>query len=494
MSEHQAVYVGLDLGTSGLKAVACTTDGVVARAGAAYPTQRPEAGAAEQDTDDWLAAVRDVLADLAGQVPPTSWRCLGLSAMIPTLVTADDAGRPTGPALTWEDARAEPEADRLHEQVGDLYAVTGQRLDGRYLVPMLARLGRVDPERVRRSTWLLGAKDYLFWWLTGEPATDPSTATGVGAYELATGAWSASMTGALAGLLGGSELRLPPVRPSVSRAALRPALAVELGLPSGLEICLGAADSVAGADGMGVREPGAVAYVAGTSTVVLGAADRPQLDGDRRYLVTPMTGPGLWGLEMDLLATGAALRWLAGLSGRAEGELAEAAYLRDPLAAPTFLPYLSPGEQGALWDPRLSGTLLGLTLRHDLADLARGLITGILVESRRCLAVLAEAATTPGPVYVGGGGMASREMAQELADASGRTVVWSAESHDHSALGAARLAAVSRGDCPGSSSLPDVQVELTPDPAAAPRWATLAQRHDQLLASVSADSPTGPGR
>jgi sugar (pentulose or hexulose) kinase len=492
MSEDGSVYVGLDLGTSGLKAVACTAEGeVVARAAAVYPTQRPEVGAAEQETADWLAAMRDVLSDLASQVAPTTWRCLGLSAMIPTLVTADDGGHATGPAVTWEDARSEPQAEEFHQRVGDLYAVTGQRLDGRYLMPMLARLGRVDPERVRRSTWLLGAKDFLHWWLTGEPATDPSTAAGFGAHELVTGSWNESMSQALSSLLRGLAPRLPPVRPSVSRRTLRPELAAELGLPVELEVCLGAADSVAGAEGMGVLEPGTVAYVAGTSTVILGAADRPRLDHRRRYLVTPMARPDIWGLEMDLLTTGAALHWLAGLSGTSEGELVEAAYGRDALVAPTFLPFLGPGEQGALWDPHLSGTVLGLTLGHDVADVARGLITGVLVESRRCLAVLAETATTPGPVHVSGGGMASRGMAQELADASGRTVVWSPESHDHSALGAAGLAAAACGAAFGVGGSPGTSVTLVPDVSAAERWATLARRHDSLLATVTPGAAAG---
>src|SRR5262249_2959153 len=123
--------------------------------------------------------------------------------------------------------------------------------------------------------------------------------------------------------------------------------------------------------------------IAGTSTVILGITGNLVLDRDHRFLVTPLAQPGLWGLEMDLLATGSALRWLAELLG---GGLDEAGVISladatNPSGAPVVLPYLSPGEQGALWDPALDGTITGLTLAHGPRHLARGLVNGIVLES-----------------------------------------------------------------------------------------------------------------
>src|SRR6516162_10654812 len=142
------VYLGLDLGTSGLKAVALGASGTIqARADAAYPTHQPVAGAYEQETGDWLRAVEQVLARLGEAVPARRWRAIGLSGMLPTLVTLGPDGQPTGRAITWQDGRADDLGDDFRERCGaaELYRLTGQWVDGRYLLPMLGRIAKADP-------------------------------------------------------------------------------------------------------------------------------------------------------------------------------------------------------------------------------------------------------------------------------------------------------------------------------------------------------------
>src|SRR5580693_6162903 len=198
------VYIGLDLGTSGLKAVALAASGtILARASAAYPTHQPAAGAHEQDPGDWLHAMQQALARLGEAVPVGRWRAIGLSGMLPTLVTLGPDGQPNGRAITWQDGRADDLGDDFRERCGaaELYRLTGQWVDGRYLLPMFGRITRADPPRAAATTTIASAKDYLFAWLTGELATDPSTASGYGCYELAAGRWNAA-TLALAGTLG----------------------------------------------------------------------------------------------------------------------------------------------------------------------------------------------------------------------------------------------------------------------------------------------------
>lgn len=439
MSRPGPVTVGLDLGTSGLKAVALDLDGTVrARTQRAYPTHRPEPAAAEQDPEDWWRSIDDAVRELAATVPATTWRSIGLSAMLPTLVAGTADGSPVGLAITWQDGRAEAEGEALRTAAGPdrLYASTGQWVDGRYLLAMMARLVRVDP-RAQAATHVLGAKDHLFARLTGELLTDPSTAAGFGCYDLATGAWS-----------GEPGWTLPEVAPATTTRPLLPRLARRWGVPAGTPVVLGAADSVLGAHALGVRDPGEVAYLAGTSTVVLGPLRTLRTDPRHRYLVTPTAGAG-FAAEMDLLAAGSAQAWWAAMLGLpGPAELAALAATVAAGAGPVFLPYVAPGEQGALWDPDLTGALVGLTVRDTRADLARALQTGLVIESARCVRLLGELASVdggaPGEIRVGGAAVADG-FAQDLADATGRVVRLSTDEPAQSAIGAAMLAAQAAG-------------------------------------------------
>jgi xylulokinase len=493
-----SAYIGLDLGTSSLKGVALDTTGsVVASEREGYATDRPETGRAEQDPGDWVAAARAVLSRLAATVQPASWRGIGLSGMIPTLVTLDEAGGPTGPAITWEDSRAHREAEEIVWQAGDseIYELTGQPLDGRYLLPMAAWLTRHTPDRMARTTVVLGAKDYLFFKLTGHFLTDPSTATGYGCYGLAGSAWAAPVT-AVAGVSAATgrpgRPGLPPVVPSTDTRPLLPAVATGLGLPRGLKVSVGAADSVLAAEALGAVAPGAVTYVWGTSTVIIGAASALTLDPQRRCLITPLAVMG-WGVEMDLVATGAAVAWLSRLLGYGESGQAEvvaaAAGARD-VTVPLALPFVGGGEQGALWDPDVRGTLIGLDLAHGPADVARAMLDGIVLESRRCLQRLDDLGLPHGEVRTAWRD-ADPWLCQRLADAAGRPVLLGDPDAASSAAGAARLAALGSGP-----ALPPAEGgrRFTPDPARTAEWDRRMRDYDEVLGRLRPFYRTWPPR
>ena len=488
-------YLGLDLGTSGLKAIALDVCGtILARVGMAYPTHRPAAGACEQDTADWLRAVEQVLAQLGDVIAVQRWRAIGLSGMIPTLVTLGPTGQPNGHAITWQDGRADDLGDEFRERCGadELYRLTGQWVDGRYLLPMFGRIARADPARAAATTVIASAKDYLFAWLTGELATDPSTAAGYGCYELETGRWNDAAMATAADLVASADLAtrggagsfggplLPAVWPSTTSRPMRAEAAAVLGCAS-IPVVLGAADSVLGALGLGVREPGQVAYIAGTSSVILGITDQLVLDPAHRFLVTPLAEPGLWGAEMDLLATGSAITWLADLLGGdlTPAGLVELAAGTDPAQAPILLPYLNPGEQGALWDPLLHGAVIGLDLSHGREHLARALINGIVLESRRCLAVLDETCGSGHAVEMTGGSAADPSFRADLADATRRQVSMPCDdSTDHSARGAALIASLAVDDGWPDGAFPAAAVTAEPDDARAKLWDELWAAHE----------------
>lgn len=484
---QSGIFIGLDLGTSGLKAVALDGLGqAVARASAAYPTASPEPGASEQNPQQWEAAAVSSVRDLITQLDTgITVRALGLSGMMPTLVLADTKLNPVAPAITWQDARAEPHGERLRNTTGpdELYRITGQWLDGRYLLPMyLGVLGR-DPG-LQNARYLLSAKDWLLARLTGEVATDPSTATGIGAYRLTDGAWHQAVLDTANQLARRQLPALPPVVASRSTFPLRGPQADTLGLPAELPVCVGGADSIMGLLGVGTPNIGDIAYIAGTSTAIVGVSDTWHPDPGHRYLGTPLAGTNSFGLEMDLLATGSAIRWLTGLLQRSnETELMQLAYSIPIEDAPPFLPYLAPGEQGALWDPRLRGAIAGLSLSTTPKHLARGLLTGILLESRRCIDTLAQAGLH-GRILVAGGSSRDARFRADLADACGRTVIAPEEAAtDYSAAGAARLAAAAINE---PISIPPAASDLIhPRPQRAPIWAALGTQHDQIRTALT---------
>jgi sugar (pentulose or hexulose) kinase len=462
------VFVGIDLGTSALKGVAISADGsLIASARRSYATHRPAPGRAEQDPADWLSALAEVVADLTAQVPSDSWSGVGMSGMIPTLVTLDDRGEPNGPAITWEDARAETEGEELRNAIGgdELYARTGQWVDGRYVLPMFRWIERHDRERAASTAAMLGAKDFLFAWLTGERATDPSTATGFGCYDLGDGRWVDELV---------LDVALSDVRESSYAARLLDDRAEELGLPGGVGVTLGAADSVCAALGIGAAEPGACAYIWGTSTVVLGVAPELRVDRAHRFLVTPLASGNTFGLEMDLLSTGAALAWVAALFGvDGPSEVLRLAERSSPGAnGITFLPYLAFGEQGALWDPDLRGALDGLTIAHTREDVARALVEAIAVESRRTVEVLAESDVAAREIRATGPIVHERFLLQQLANSTGCAVV-PVELPSAAAAGAASIAS-------GTSPPLVAATLIEPDPATSPFWEEQRERIDGL--------------
>ncbi|ORA37600.1 xylulokinase [Mycobacterium aquaticum] len=466
----ERVHIGVDLGTSSLKVVAIGPDGAVcACARGDYPTARPEPLAAEQNPQDWWAALAATLNEVAATVPAEHWSGIGLSAMLPTLVALDARGAPSGPAITWEDGRAEPEAELLRAEVGDerLYQLTGQRVDGRYLAPMHRRLDR----RGQGGVLAAAAKDVLYAELTGELLTDPSTAAGTGVFDLDRYAWDPEL------MVAAEVPGLPAVAPSDTIAPLSAHWRAALGVTAEVPVVLGAADSVLGAFAIGARTHGDVAVIAGTSAVVLGISDHAVRDTRSRYLITPLAGAG-WGLEMDVLAVGSAFGGVArllGLSGPAE--LLDAAGTVALGDAPIFLPYLTPGEQGALWDPELSGTLHGLDLSMGAGHVGRALLTGVVVELRRAIAIAETATGRRGPVLLGGGAAASPLLWQDLADATDRDVLVDRASRDHSAIGAALFAAQALGR--PINHAPQLH-RVTPRPAQAAWWQRTSNRHDSL--------------
>jgi xylulokinase len=385
--------LGIDLGTSAIKLVAVSRDGhVVASARESYDTISTAAGQAEQDCQHWLKAL-SVAAKKIGLRLTRKARVAGvaLTGQMPTLVVLSRQ-KPVGRAITWQDSRANGwVSERIDNDLRlDVYRRTGVPIDGRYLGPMFQY--HHGPQQKTRS--MLSAKDFLFHALTGLTATDPSTASGYGLYNLHLKTWDPE----LCKFWGITKEKLPSIESSSFQAPLSERGRQLLGCALGTPVMLGCADSVAGVYALGgdTQPPQTATVLTGTSTVIMRCDSQPRWDPQGRYLLTPFAVDGLYGCEADLLATGSAREWAARVflrrgDKRTQRSLWQSAYRIAPGAnGLLFAPFLAGGEEGVLWNPRLRRTLAGLTLAHNKAEIARALLEGMFFEIRRCLEVFEE--------------------------------------------------------------------------------------------------------
>jgi xylulokinase len=430
---------GIDLGTSAIKLVAVSREGrVLARAREPYDTISSAPGQAEQNCQHWLEALRVAAQRIRSRQTQLQVESIALTGQMPTLVMLSRQ-KPLGGAITWQDSRADEWVKkRVDADLRELiYRVTGVLIDGRYLAPMFRYHHQSGP----KAHHILSAKDFLFYALTGSTTTDPSTASGYGLYNLQLKAWDRDFCK----FWGVDPQLLPSIESSAFRAPLSARGRRFVGGAVGTPVVLGCADSVAGVYAVSGTEQlqNTATVLTGTSTVIMRCHSQPHWDGLNRYLLTPFAVDGWYGCETDLLASGSARAWGAGVFlGRAQTKsqrsVWQSVYRVKPGADGLFFtPFLAGGEQGVLWNSHLRGTLNGLTLAHRGVHMMRALLEGMCFEVRRCLAVLEEKEPLS-QVHVAGWVAKNPQELQLLADVIGRPIhVFRLDSA--SAVGAALL-------------------------------------------------------
>lgn len=448
--------LALDLGTSRVKvAVVDETLRVVASASASHHTLTLEAGMAEQSPAHWLEGIRAATTQtLTALEERAAIAAVVLTAQMPTLVALSATGAPLGNAVTWQDARSDHlVTSRLSpRERRDLYDIAGTPIDGRYIIPM--HLRRSDEENYDPVA-ILSAKDYLYFVLTGELVTDPSTASGFGNFDLAGGDWSRELTE----LWGVPAHLLPAVVDPGHRAPLV-AGGVDLlgGVAAGTPVLVGAADSVCAHHFVASHFERPISVIDGSSSVILASLTSPGVTFDREILLTPLVEPEGRGAELDLLATGSSLAWLSRLLDVTPAQLEQFALTHpDPAHnAAFFYPYLAGGEQGALWRSDISGSMSHLSLATTRGDLALALFEGIAFETARCVNLLGEVERFETIVSLSGS--SSRLVGAAILGAVLETPVVPLTRHSPSLLGAALVAlaalrvTISRADVPADSS------------------------------------------
>ena len=412
----QDALVGLDVGTTGVKAVAISPDGrMLASASAEYALSTPRPGWAEQDPEDWWRAAQACLARMPdGPV--------GLSGQMHGLVVLDAEDRVLRPAILWNDQRTAAECEEIESRVGleRLIELTGNRALTGFTAPKLLWLRNHEPETYARIRHVLLPKDYVRLRLTGEHAIDAADASGTLLFDVAGRRWSNEVCEALDVPLDW----LPPVHESTEIA--------------------GAGDQAAAALGVGIASPGPVSVVLGTSGVVFAVLPSYAPDPLARVHVFCHAVPGTWHAMGVMLSAAGSLAWLRHAVGATFSVLdGEAASWAPGTEGLLFAPYLA-GERTPHADPNARGAFTGLSLRHDRGALARATLEGVAYGLRDSLELLRDLGVRPEVGRASGGGAKSDLWLEIVASVLGLPLERT-ESEEGSAFGAALLAGVRAG-------------------------------------------------
>ncbi len=425
--------VGLDVGTTGVKALAISPDGeVLARAERGYPLSTPHPGWSEQSPEDWWRASEAALAEVARG---RSVAGVGLSGQMHGLVVLDGAERVIRPAILWNDQRTAAECAEIERRVGleRLIQLTGNRALTGFTAPKLLWLRRHEPEAYGRIRHVLLPKDYVRLRLTGERAIDVADASGTLLLDVAARRWSGEVVEALE--LPGDWL--PPLleSPDVSGRTA-----------DGTPVAAGAGDQPAAALGVGIDRPGPLSVVLGTSGVVLAALPAYRAEPEARVHAFCHAVPGAWQAMGVMLSAAGSLQWFRDVLAPGAGfpELVdEAARWRPGADGLVFLPYLA-GERTPHADPDARGAFVGLELRHDRGALVRAVLEGVGFGLRDSLELLRELGVGVERGRVSGGGARGRLWLEIVASILGIPLELTAVE-EGSAYGAALLAGVAGG-------------------------------------------------
>lgn len=436
------MYLGIDIGTSGVKVVVMDdNDRVAAEAAAPLTSSHPQPLWSEQAPLDWWNAVVAALDALTtgSREKMESVRAIGLSGQMLGVALLDATDQPLRPAILWNDGRASAECNELHHRFPDFAGIVGCPAMPGFSAPKIAWLARHEPALLDRTRCILLTKDYVRLCLTGERASDRADASATLLMDTARGDWHDGILAACSI----DRARLPRLIESAEvSGTLRDSLAERWHLPHGVPVAGGGGDNMCAGIGVGAVQAGAAYVSLGTSGVWCVANDRflPARGGGmhtHRHAV-----PGLYAQHAVVLSAGGALTWIAGLLGRHDiGALlaeVEAARL-SPADTPVFTPYLA-GERTPHDDPQLTAAFSGLTHRTGPLHLVQAVLEGVALALADGHAALTGSGAAIERIVLTGGGARSALWVRLVAAAVGQPLTLTADRQAGPAIGAARLA------------------------------------------------------
>ena len=469
------MYLGIDLGTSSVKALLIDAEqAIVDSASAEVPLSRPHQGWSEQDPADWIAATEKALAALQRNhsAEMAAVRGIGLSGHMhgATLLGADN--EVLRPCIMWNDVRSYAEAASLDADPR-FRAITGNIVFPGFTAPKLDWVKKNEPDVFARVRKVLLPKDYLRFWLTGDHISEMSDAAGTSWLDTGARAWSPDQ---MPSLVEGSE----------PGGQLRAEIASRFGLPAGITVAGGAGDNAAAAIGMGMIHDGSAFASLGTSGVLFAANNAYLPNAESAVHAFCHALPNTWHQMGVILSATDSLRWYEKITGVDAAELTGA--LGETLLDPSgviFLPYLG-GERTPHNDASIRGGFAGLGHESGRDVLTRAVMEGVCFAFRDCLEALKEAGTSLDRATAVGGGSRSPYWLKLMATVLGVPVEVPAEGDFGAAFGAARLGLMAaEGADPASvCSPPAIEAVHEPDRNLEPAYADAYRRYRALYPAI----------
>lgn len=441
-------FMGLDLGTSGVKALLMDEDGCIAcMARREYDIVKPRAAYAEQDMETLWKAAKEAVAELAGRYREVmgDLACIGYSGQMHGLVAVNRAGEPVRNAMIWADQRSGEEIRALYGQIAEeeYKKITLNALSTGFLLSSLLWMREHEPQNYERIYKVMLPKDYIRFRMCGEMGTDSTDASGTGIFDTARRDWA---WGVIDRLGFSRDIFVPCAEACEIVGKTTRRCREETGLPEGIPVACGGGDTLVQAVGNGIVEPGTLISNIGTASQTACAVEEPLCDPLYRTNTFCHVRDGLWMVAGANLSGGVALQWLRkNILHMDSFEEMTALAAASPAGSGglLFLPCLS-GERTPWHDPEARGIYFGLNLKHTRADMIRSTMEGIAFNQKYSLEILRDMGLSFACAVASGGGTKSRLFREILADMLGLEVRRSL-AREEAAVGAAAIAAVGAG-------------------------------------------------
>jgi xylulokinase len=431
------MYLGIDVGTSSVKAILMDEAGaVVDQATAPLSVSRPHPLWSEQDPTDWWAATNSAVSDL-DRDRRKAVTAIGLSGQMHGATVLGVDNRALRPAILWNDGRSAGQCAALETTIPNLGQITGNRAMPGFTAPKLQWVRENEPEIFAKVKTVLLPKDYVRLRMTGDLASDMSDSAGTLWLDVAARDWSDEMLAAT----GLDRSHMPKLyEGSDFTGELRAELAEAWGMAR-VPVVAGGGDNAAGAVGVGVVRPGDAFLSLGTSGVLFLANSgyNPNPAGGVHSFCHAL--PGRWHQMSVILSAASCVDWAVKLCGMSDAAAMFAAIEARgaPASTEIFLPYLS-GERTPHNDPNAKGVLFGLTHESDAAALGQAVLEGVAFAFRDGMDALTDSGATIDSITVIGGGAKSHYWGKILASVLQRPLVYRDGGEVGPAFGAARLA------------------------------------------------------